>query len=137
MIFQNISVGWRHPSFFLVLTKGNFWHHLLPKVRRFVQISLIGILLILPDLAVFVHCGRLSSILFLLFYACIYGFILWINDLYQKFLCCQIIRNMMSIIIFWHLFLIIQALQNNFACFCSCYKFYMLIFDWCFQTNFR
>jgi len=30
-------------------------------VRRFVQISLIGILLIFPDLAVFVHCGRLAS----------------------------------------------------------------------------
>jgi hypothetical protein len=28
------------------------------------------------NLAVFVHCGRLSSILFLLFYACIYGLIL-------------------------------------------------------------
>jgi hypothetical protein len=60
---------WRAcPSFFLALTKGNFWHPLLPKVRRFVQISLIGILLILPDLAVFVHCSRLASILHLYSY---------------------------------------------------------------------
>jgi tryptophan-rich sensory protein len=38
------------PSFFLVLTNENFWHPLLSKGHRFVQISLIGILLILPFL---------------------------------------------------------------------------------------